>query len=398
MDRSVCRVAKLLAGVFLLAITPNTYTQSSPTTPSNGKIAFASDRDGNSEIYVMGADGTGQTRLTGSPEREDYPTWSPDGRQIAFLKGRGGMFSINVMNGDGKNTRQVTALSSELYGMSWSPDGTKIAFHDSTDIFNINIDGTHKVNLTGGQGYNSQPSWSPDGSRIAFVRSVGSYGDIYTMKADGSDLRRVTASPPAPPNAVTSHSPAWSPDGGRLAMMTPQDTYDAENLALVNPDGSDLQFILFPVATPSSVPFNYFIKAPRWSPDGTKLVLYFTDPLTDFSQIWTVHRDGGGLTQLTNNYPNNFNPDWQPLLPVVRISGRAMTPGGSGLRNAVVRLTDSAGLGRTVTTSTLGYYSFDDLKPGASYTIAISSKRYRFLSRSVNFETNVADVDFVGEE
>jgi Tol biopolymer transport system component len=387
-----------LIAVLLVSLELTTNVGAGPTFRSNGKIAFTTDRDGNSEIYVMDADGTGQTRLTSSPEREDYPTWSPDGRQIAFLKGRGSMFSINVMNGDGENTRQVTALSGELYGMSWSPDGTKIAFHDSTDIFNINIDGTNKVNLTGGQGYNSQPSWSPDGSRIAFVRSVGSYGDIYTMKADGSDLRRVTASPPAPPNAVTSHSPAWSPDGGRLAMMTPQDTYDAENLALVNPDGSDLRFILFPVATPSSVPFNYFIKAPSWSPDGTKLVLYFTDPLTDFSQIWSVDRDGGGLTQLTNNYPNNFNPDWQPLFPVAQISGRAMTPGGKGLRNAEVTLTDSEGLVRTVTTSTLGYYSIDNIESGSSYTLSVWSKRYRFSSRTFEANSDLMNIDFFGLE
>ena len=49
--------------------------------PAAGKIAFMSNRDGNDEIYVMNADGSGQTRLTNNPADDFYPVWSPAGRR-----------------------------------------------------------------------------------------------------------------------------------------------------------------------------------------------------------------------------------------------------------------------------------------------------------------------------
>src|SRR5205807_2999907 len=137
-------------------------------------------RDGNSEIYVMNADGSGQTRLTNNSFRDDYPTWSPDGKKIAFLRESGGVSSINLMDADGTNQKELTriTLSSnypypyERFSLSWSPDGAKIAFQDSTDIFTINVDGSNRVNLTAGQFINTEPAWSPDGSRIAFARTL----------------------------------------------------------------------------------------------------------------------------------------------------------------------------------------------------------------------------------
>src|SRR5262245_49125199 len=65
------------------------------------RIAFTSKRDGNNEIYVMNADGSGQTNLTNNPASDAGPAWSPDGRQIAFGSFRDGNGEIYVMNADG---------------------------------------------------------------------------------------------------------------------------------------------------------------------------------------------------------------------------------------------------------------------------------------------------------
>ena len=108
MNKIKLTTTQLFAAAFLLCGLIIIQTPAAPTLRANGKIAFTSDRDGNSEIYVMNADGSGQTRLTNSPDSEDYPTWSPDGSKIAFVKQNGGVFSINLMNADGTNQTELS--------------------------------------------------------------------------------------------------------------------------------------------------------------------------------------------------------------------------------------------------------------------------------------------------
>ncbi len=283
--------------------------QSAPTLRTNGKIAFTSDRDGNAEIYLMNADGTGQTRLTNNSVSDDYPTWSPNGTKLAFVRQNGSTYSINLMNADGTNQMQLTTFTLsntqsypyERFGMSWSPDGAKIAFQDSTDIFTINTDGSNRTNLTNGQFVNYEPSWSPDGTKIAFARSLlshGYYPNTYTMNADGGNVRQIT-------NCVgycEDRSPAWSPDGGRIALTDSSE--ENAGILAVNPDGTNPQY-------------NTYGLKPKWSPDGTKIIFYDTEYSGIASQIWVMNRNGSGLAQLTNNSPNNFHPDWQPLVITV---------------------------------------------------------------------------------
>lgn len=77
--------------------------------PDGNTIAFASDRDGNWEIYVMNSDGSNVRRLTDNPATDDSPTWSPDNQQLAFASDRDGDFEIYILNvSDGAVVQQVT--------------------------------------------------------------------------------------------------------------------------------------------------------------------------------------------------------------------------------------------------------------------------------------------------
>lgn len=80
------------------------------------------------------------------------------------------------------------------------------------------------------------------------------------------------------------------------------------------------------------------------------------------------------------------------------ISGRVMTPDGRGLRNAVVSLTDQFGVMRTVVTSTFGSYSFDNTLAGAAYTISVTSRRYKFATRTITVTADLSDIDLIGVE
>ena len=94
----------------------------------SGRIAFAADRDGNAEVYVMNADGTGQTNLTSNPAMDSSPAWSPDGSKIAFASDRGGNADIYVMDADGTGQARLTDSPVAEQALAWSPDGARIAF------------------------------------------------------------------------------------------------------------------------------------------------------------------------------------------------------------------------------------------------------------------------------
>jgi hypothetical protein len=80
------------------------------------------------------------------------------------------------------------------------------------------------------------------------------------------------------------------------------------------------------------------------------------------------------------------------------ITGRVLTPDGRGLRNARVTLVDSTGQTRTVVTTAFGEYRFDGLSTGSTVTLSVSSKTYRYATRTVQVKDNLNDVDFVGIE
>ena len=82
----------------------------------------------------------------------------------------------------------------------------------------------------------------------------------------------------------------------------------------------------------------------------------------------------------------------------VRVSGRVTTPDGRGLRNAVVSITDSDGFRRTATTSSFGFYAFDEVEAGGVYVVGVAAKRYRFAARVLQVADTLADVDFIGQE
>lgn len=77
-------------------------------SPNGSKIAFTSDRDGDDEIYIMNADGTGEAQLTGSAGQDRRPEWSRDGSKIFFESNRDGNPEIYIMNADGSEQTNLT--------------------------------------------------------------------------------------------------------------------------------------------------------------------------------------------------------------------------------------------------------------------------------------------------
>lgn len=143
------------------------------------RMAVVLSKDGNPEIYVGSADGSGMSRLTNSGSIDVSPTWSPDGSQIAFVSDRHGSPQVFVMGAGGGGAKRVTFKGSYNQTPSWCPrpGSNLIAFtgRDSGtyDIFTVDAASKQIRRLTQRQGRNMDPAFAPDCRAVAFHSSRG---------------------------------------------------------------------------------------------------------------------------------------------------------------------------------------------------------------------------------
>lgn len=281
-------------------------------SPDASRIVY-SDNSGSTDgpvIYMINADGTGNKSIGSgvfydannevSMAMNFEPSWSPDGSRIVYVKWVGGRTSnIYIMNADGSNETRITENSADKRTPSWSPDGKRIAYSSENDrgydIYTIGTDGSNKIRLTYLEADYQNPYWSPDGSKILFrslIRSLkGNLSEIYVMDSDGTNLTKLTDN-----NGFSQH-PAWSPDGSQIVFSSNL-SGDFE-IYTINADGSNISNV-------SHNPGNDI--SPSWSPDGAQIVFSSTQ-----DDVWLIHAiqsDGTNVRVLAQGW----FPVWQPVL------------------------------------------------------------------------------------
>lgn len=190
------------------------------------KIAYESYVDGNSDIFVINADGSNVVNLTRTPdENEHYPQISPDGKRMCFVsdrgEGRDAVRSLWVMDIDGKNRRKIADHAREPF---WAPDGKTIGYlpqeYPKFAVIDYSTKGMNFYNLDNGQTtphpnaaklhhlYN--PSFAPNGKWIAATVHAGMGFDHAILLIEASGNRIINLK-------IPGCRPCISPDGKQIA-------------------------------------------------------------------------------------------------------------------------------------------------------------------------------------
>jgi len=314
----------------------------------NGEIYAAVSESGSSQIWAFTPDGSSRRQVTSKErdglDRASHPSVSPDGALIAFSGYIGKRADIYVMNTDGTNLRKLTSSTEGEYQVipGFSPDGRLIAYESSrgeisadiTHLRIIGVDGSGDRQLTRpthGAYEDAGPKFSPRGDVILFAsdrNNARGHHDLYTIKVDGSNLRRLTY------GANNAYSRSWSPDGRKIVFnaqvgLNARDPGYGE-LRIIDADGRHQRTLTSftrnlrfkPVnPVPGKPPALRGDVTPAWSPAGKSVVLCGQSKRTGQYELFTIDLATKRRTQLTHSAPgtNHVSVAWS-VLPTVGLS------------------------------------------------------------------------------
>lgn len=186
------------------------------------RIAFASYRNNNWEIYLARGDGTQPMRLTNHPATDQAPSLTRGSTQLVFASTRNGSSDIFRMNSDGSGLQLLAGGDRVETAPAWAPNGQRVAYarkmDESWEIYVINANGSGATRLTQDEIDDVDPTWSPDGTQIAWVRYTnGNAGAIWTMNANGTNAHALSSA------CRYMQNLSWSPDGLWIAYDCDQD-------------------------------------------------------------------------------------------------------------------------------------------------------------------------------
>jgi Tol biopolymer transport system component len=259
----------------------NSYVDVSLTADSN--VLVATQTDITSSIWA-GTDITRATQITsGRDDGAAGVTWSPDGR-IVYISSASGNTEIWVMKADGAEQKQLTNDTHTKFAPAVSPDGRYVVYvseHVGVHLWRINMDGSSPTQLTNGN-YDTKPRISPDSQWVVYSSYSSGKLVLWKVPLGGGSPEQLTN--------VSSSDPDISPDGKLIASFH-NDAQNVARLVVFDFAGGD------PMKTfdlPQTVHWSMGV---RWTPDGRGLT--YVDKRGSVTNLWLQPIDGGRAKQLT---------------------------------------------------------------------------------------------------
>ena len=294
-------------------------------TPDGQHVTYLSGRGGNADIYMMDLTGQIERRLTDHPAFDNFPSVSPDGTQLLFFSNRDGgdkHMYLRDLNDDLPPVRVSDFPGMQgTHAKCWSPDGTQLVFTSDVNgkdtVYRMNIEPYRPRKLTADDQADMQfPRVSPDGSKLLTqARLSDRHIELRVSDLSSGVGKTIFKTEPGLPVTFLMFA-AWSPDGAKIVF----DNRVSENSQIftVNADGSDLR----PLTDGQQPDYS-----PVFSADGQQI--YFTRDFYGKPKIYLMDADGGNGRPVTNKSGYELGPIISPdgktiLFSADRQDGRKM--------------------------------------------------------------------------
>lgn len=233
-------------------------------SPDGKTIAFSWKTTAGSQIYLTPINQFEPTQLTKGDFNKKWPCWSPGGENVAYIQDKDGnecydLYTVSTVDGSIRSI--INFQGSNFRGLEWSPGGCHLAFSSnwkgSFDIYTVQADGLNLRHLTSGSEVDVCPEWSPDGRRLlyaSFLQGPEPQSKIRIINQDGSELCSIG------PEGARNGGARWSPDGTQIAFSS--NALGICNIGIIDVDTGDISW---------QTKEDDAVYLPIWSPDGQLL-------------------------------------------------------------------------------------------------------------------------------
>ncbi len=280
-------------------------------------LFFQSNKEGSKgELFVMDSNGARQKQIGDAGSRPDYyPNWSKDGKKVTFESYRRGGWRIWIMDPDGSNARRLVNTGYEYeFDPTFNADGSKVIYSKKGDLFQVDVKSgkTDQLTVTNDL-HESQPDVSINGE-VIYV--AGNKSGSQIIKRDLQDGTQAVLTS----KQHSELSPVWSPDGNEILFYS--DREGGFELFLMKADGSNVKRVISNEALENKgiLRGKYLRLAEGWnhclqyrasfSKDGKWIVFSANTELS--REIFIISKDGKSVKQLTKNKLHDGFPTFNP--------------------------------------------------------------------------------------